>query len=440
MSKSTHQIAVTGVDQTAKTFQSIQARAIATGRRISSIMGGAIAAAGAYLGVRSIKGAVDELGKLSDLAMKSGTSVEFLTKSVTAFQVAGLDVTADSLARTMQLLQKNTGKSGENAFYETLTSIAEIPDAAERSKAAIQAFGRSGLELLPIVNGGREAIDKMRQLTSIMPGVSDAAAKAGDDAKDAFTIFGNGIQSLMLRAVGKIAGWFGSEFPGGVRAGALNAVNWIEIFGKRAVATVKMIGQNLGALASYWVDVFRHGNEVSTKFILETWKLNGKLFRGEIGVGDLLKGQFGAFKELMSGYGDAFEKAQKEFDKNTDEISDEFSKRMTKLDAEREAYRKHLESLSIDDLAGALGGKGLKGGAQNAASPANVAEAVSRAVRVSNSLIMGGSNAERRLSVLGPTYQNEQKKQTEYLKTIAKNTEKTAENTDGGEDLQVLNP
>ena len=49
MSKSSHQIAVTGVDQTAKTFQSIQARAIATGRRISSVMGGAIAAAGAAM-------------------------------------------------------------------------------------------------------------------------------------------------------------------------------------------------------------------------------------------------------------------------------------------------------------------------------------------------------------------------------------------------------
>ena len=47
MSKSTHQIAVTGVDKTAKAFASIQARAIATGNRIASAMGGAIAAAGA---------------------------------------------------------------------------------------------------------------------------------------------------------------------------------------------------------------------------------------------------------------------------------------------------------------------------------------------------------------------------------------------------------
>ena len=104
MSKSSHQIAVTGVDQTAKTFQSIQARAIATGRRISSVMGGAIAAAGAYLSFRSIKSGIDELGSLSDMAMKAGTSVEVLTKTSTAFQVAGLNIGTGQLVRSMQYL------------------------------------------------------------------------------------------------------------------------------------------------------------------------------------------------------------------------------------------------------------------------------------------------------------------------------------------------
>ena len=56
MSTSTHNIAIRGKDQTATAFQSIQARAIAAGNRISKVMGGALAAAGAYLSVRAIKG------------------------------------------------------------------------------------------------------------------------------------------------------------------------------------------------------------------------------------------------------------------------------------------------------------------------------------------------------------------------------------------------
>ena len=113
MSQSTHQIAIKGKDETASAFKSVQNRAKATSSVISSIMGGAMAAAGAFLGYRAISGTVQELGKLSDLAMKSGTSVNFLTSAATAFQVAGLDISVESLARSFQYLQKNTGKNGE---------------------------------------------------------------------------------------------------------------------------------------------------------------------------------------------------------------------------------------------------------------------------------------------------------------------------------------
>ena len=387
MSKSTHQVAIKGVDQTAKTFQSIQARAIATGRRISSIMGGAIAAAGAYLSLRAIKGAVDELGKLSDLAMKAGTSVEFLTKSATAFKVAGLDVTAESLTRALQYMQKNTGQQGEGAFYETVKTISKIPDAAERARAAVQVFGKSGLEMLPLVNNGEEAIEKMRLLASVMPGVSTAAANAGDAASDALNIFGKGVQTTMLKVVAKIAGWFGAEFPGGVRAGALAAANWIEIFAKRAGATFRMLKDEIGASFQFWKTVAQHG-----------WST-----------------------------------AVAEHELTHRQISEDFTSRMMELDDQRNEYLDKLKELSIDDLANPFGNRSAMESAGDALGTAAMK-------RISNQLILAGSNAERRLSVLGPTYQNEQKKQTEYLKTIAKNTEKTAENTDGGEDLQVLNP
>ena len=93
-----------GADKTAAAFNSVKARAKATGAQIRSIMGGALAAAGAYLSLRSIGGAIGQLGQLSDLAMKAGMSVEFLTKATTAFQVAGLNVSAESLVKAMQYM------------------------------------------------------------------------------------------------------------------------------------------------------------------------------------------------------------------------------------------------------------------------------------------------------------------------------------------------
>ena len=99
MSSSTHQIKVKANDQTAGAFASIQNRAKAAGVNIRKMLGGAIAAAGAYLGVRSFVAGVDELGRLSDTAMKASTSVDELTSAATALKVLGINSSIDSLAQ-----------------------------------------------------------------------------------------------------------------------------------------------------------------------------------------------------------------------------------------------------------------------------------------------------------------------------------------------------
>ena len=383
MSNSTHQFKVKGVDASGKAFDSIAARAKATGASIRAALGGALAAAGAYLSLRSVAGAVNQLGQLSDLAMKAGMSVEFLTKATTAFQVAGLNVSAESLVKAMQYMQKNTGKQGEGGFFELTKQIAAIPDAAQRAQAAVQVFGRSGLELLPLVNNGQAAIEKFQKLQSIMPGVSTAAANAGDAANDALTIFGKGAQAIMLKAVGKICALWGDEFPGGVRAGALNAINWLETFFKKAYAYINKYSAYLGALGGLVADFFTQGPE-------QAWKV----YEGTINA------------------------ATADFD-NTIKAADE----------SRAKYVDTLKEMSVDDLANPFGKAG-------GAAAAGESFGAAAAKRISNALIAGGSNQANKLAILGPQYQNETKKQTSLLEKIAKNTEKTAENTEeGGEQL-----
>ena len=374
---------VTGIDKTGAAFNSIKMRARATGASIRAALGGALAAAGAYLSLRSIGGAIGQLGQLSDLAMKAGMSVEFLTKATTAFQVAGLNVSAESLVKAMQFMQKNTGKQGEGAFFDIAKQIAAIPDAAQRAQAAVQVFGRSGLELLPLVNNGEAAIEKFQKLQSIMPGVSDAAATAGDAANDALTIFGKGAQAIMLKAVGKICALWGDEFPGGVRAGALNAINWLETFFKKAYAYINKYSAYLGALGGLVADFFTQGPE-------QAWKV----YTGTI-----------------------------------DAATADFENKIKAADESREKYKATLSEMSVDDLANPFG-------SARGASAAGEAFGTAAAKRISNALILGNSNQANRLAILGPQYQNETKKQTSLLEKIAKNTEKTAENTEeGGEQL-----
>lgn len=373
---------INGVDKTAAAFNSVKARAKATGAQIRSIMGGAIAAAGAYLSFRSIKGGIDELGSLSDMAMKAGTSVEFLTKATTALQISGLSIGAEQLTRAMQYLEKATGKTGEGAFYDAVQSIAAIEDPAKRGAEATRQFGRAALELQPLINGGEEAVQKFRQLQELMPGVSTAAANAGDEAADALKTLGTGMHYLFLKVVGNIIGMWSEDFPGGVRAGALNAINWLETFAKKAKAVIALVGAKIGALGGLIYDAFSVGPATAME-----------VFRGTLDAAD-----------------------------------EDFQKRMADADERRADYVAKLREVNVDDLANAFG-------KNRGTSAAPLAEeigttAAKAAHRVTNQLMMGGSSAANRLSILGPEYQNEAKKQTDLLRKIADNTAKTAENTD----------
>lgn len=372
MSSSTHQIKVKGVDQTGAAFASIGSRAKAAAGQIRGIMGGAIAAAGAFLSVRAVSQTVGELGSLSDQAMKAGTSVEFLTQAATAFQVAGLNISVDQLTKSFQYLEKTTGKKGEGAFWEAVQSIAAIEDPAKRGAEIVKTFGRSGLELQPLINGGADAVDKFQKLMHIMPGVSTAAAQAGDAVADAQTILGAGIHNLWANIIGKLCSLWGEDFPGGVRAGALNAVNWVETFAKKAYAVIANWGTKVMASFAWIGDLFTGG-----------WDQANAVFAGTVNAADA-----------------------------------EYEARMKAANEAREKYVAELKELNVDDLAGAFDGR--KHTIAQDVGDAVGESAAKAAQRISNQLIMGGSNSAQRLSMLGPEYQNEARKQTAELKEINK--------------------
>lgn len=379
MSKSTHQIEVRGRDATGGAFSSIKNRAAATGAQIRKLVGGAIAGAGAYLGMRAIAGTVNELGRLSDLAMKTGASVGELTKMTTAFSVAGLDISVDTLAKSFQYLQKNTGKQGSAAFFETVEAIGKIEDPAKRGAEMVKNFGRSGMELAPLINGGEDVVRKFKLLTDIMPGVSDSAANAGDEFADAMTILGKGAQSLWMKVVGKICSLWGEDFPGGVRAGALNAINYIEYFCKLSFNRLTKWGAQAGlAMQAVW-----------------NWAANDY----------------------------SWEQAWEEFGVQNEYLTRDMDQQLAKIDQARAEYVSKLADVTVDDLADVFS----KRAKANGLPAEKETEKSYHSTRISNDLIMGGSNAALRAQILGPTLQSEAKKQTALLEKIADSSEKTAD-------------
>ena len=409
MSTSTHQIQVKGVDKTAGAFQSIKNRAAAAGADIRKLVGGAIAAAGAYLSVRAVGSAVNELGHLSDVAQKTSTNVSDLTRATTALNILGLSADTDQLAKAFQLMEKNTGRSGMQGFYDTIGELGKIPDAGERAAAAMKVFGRSGLEFMPLINAADESTDALQGVIAAMPGVSDAAAKAGDEASDAMRIAGQNFKSIWLNGIGTVVGWFSENYEGGIRQAASEAANTLAYYAKMAAAKCIGWGQRI---VEYWRGVQAY------------WE----------SVGD----RIGAFFGGMS-WAEAGEYAEQ----NYQAAMDGFAERMNEID-EIEARRTERFRQEFEDRAAVIE-KFYKHYDDAARSTANREArdlgtlSASRAPAIRNTLILGESNAALRTALIGPQLQNEQKKTNSLLEKIAKNTEKTANNTEGGDDLAVAN-
>ena len=408
MSSSKHQIAVTGVDKTGAAFQSIQARAVAAGRRISSVMGGAIAAAGAYLSFRSIKAGIDELSHLSDIAMKANTTSGELMQLSQALGVLGIQgANVDSLAKSFALMEKNTGRSGLAGFYQTIGEIGRIEDVSKRGQEAVKAFGRSGLDFMPLINAAENGTAALQGVVNAFGTISEASANAADDMADGVSELTGTFKTLWLEALGTVAQWVSGDFGGSFRQSMMALSAWISYWAK-----------NVGDIL---LKPFLAFQKYFTSFYSALGALGGSIYEGLFGSG-------GSWGDVWDNVSNAFMAEWRELGMEYDDIDERMQNRADELAARLEAARNFQANYDA----------AVKStGARNAASPQAAGEAIGEAAakaatRITNQLVMGGSNEARRIGVLGPSYQDEQKKQTNLLKKIADNTAKTADNTEEG--------
>ena len=393
MSKSTHQLAVKGVDNTQRAFVSIRARAAATGAAIRRAVGGAIAAAGAYLTFRAVAGGVQELGRLSDVAQKTSTSVDELSRATTGLNFLGITADTDQLAKAFQFMEKNTGRSGLKGFYETIGEIGKIPSASERAQAAMAAFGRSGMEFMPLINAAKDGTNALEGVIAAMPGVSDAAATAGDDAADAMAIVGKSVRSIWLQALGKVIRLFTGSDEGSLRGAAAKAAAWLEYYAKVS--------------ATAWQSAWRRIKGYTQAVGDSVAAFGGALYGG------------GSFTDAAEMAAQAWDAATREMrddieaiEKPLDDLGKNLAEKLDAIDQFEIHYQKAATSTRNREELDAK------------------AAAASRAPQIRNELIMGGSNAAMKIALRGPDTVNEAKKQTAILEKIARNTEKTADNTE----------
>ncbi len=148
--------------------------------------------------------AVEELGALKYAAEQSGVGFEQMRMGLTRMQRAAFEAARGSKeqADTFRMLgvavQDASGgmRSGTEIFRDVAERIAEMDDPTARAALAMRVFGRSGAELLPLLQEGGAGIDELMQRAEKLGLVmSDQAAR---DAEE----FGDAIDDLKLSAKG----------------------------------------------------------------------------------------------------------------------------------------------------------------------------------------------------------------------------------------------
>lgn len=183
-------------------------------------LSGALGTLAPLLSVAGLAGMVQNTIKagdsMYDLSQKTGVAVESLAKFKKAAAVSGTDI--DTVAKAMNKLNKNivdaatgnkeaakgfgllglsaqntngTLKSASQVMLEVANKFKDMPDNAVKAKAAMLLFGsRMGTELIPMLNMGGAAIDRLSvKMTS-------AFAQKMDQYSDRLTMLSGKVGAL----------------------------------------------------------------------------------------------------------------------------------------------------------------------------------------------------------------------------------------------------
>lgn len=187
------------------------------------------------------KNAIDAADNLNDLSQRTGVGVETLSKFGAAAEDSGSSI--DEVAKAMGKLSKGIvdpaskvnealrsigvsstdaqGKirSVDQVMLDIADKFSKLPDGAQKTALAMEIFGKSGANLIPMLNGGREA---MSQYSAT---ITTEMAQAADKFNDAINMvmrelagpFNQAI-TASLPYITQLAQQLGAALPGAIAA------------------------------------------------------------------------------------------------------------------------------------------------------------------------------------------------------------------------------
>ena len=276
--------------------------------------GAAIAGSAIVAGLGAIvKQSIDAGDELFNLQAKTGVAANALIGIGNAAKLADVDMGTlgkgltklnvnlvnaaegnEDLARKFQALGVNVkGANGQvvpadKALKQIADRFADMPDGAQKAAAAVALFGKSGTELIPLLNEGAASMEKFTY-------------KVGEDFAARSDLFNDTITELGIKTQG-----FGLELTDALLP-ALQSI--LEVF-----ADLFDTDQDWTAL----FDVIKVGLRAVATVIYAMIKLVDQLIKAVVysvdAIGKALKGDFeGAGRAISQGFGAGLEQAKRDF-------------------------------------------------------------------------------------------------------------------------------
>ncbi len=220
--------------QGANTLQSAGSRMMNMANNVKGALVGMAGALGVGLASAWIKEAIDAADAASKLSASTGTAIENIAGLQLAFDLGGAG--GDALGTTMTKLNKEMVEGGKtlsafgikskdlngnfrdtkDVLYDVADAIAGTESTVLKTQLAMDLFGKSGADLLPLLNGGsagfREMDEMARKLGLTFSEATGARAEEFNDSLDLLSLgskgVARGIAAELLPTLTSLAGSF----------------------------------------------------------------------------------------------------------------------------------------------------------------------------------------------------------------------------------------
>jgi phage-related protein len=255
---------------------------------LAAAAAGATAAAGAM--AYAVKGAIDAADDMSKAASKIGVPIEELSRLKYAADLSGVSFEGlqTSIGRLSKVMNeaKNGSESAQQKFAQlgvsatnadgslksasqVLTELsdkfASMPDGAEKTALAMELMGRSGANMIPLLNGGSAALEKLMgeadQFGQVFTAEMGANAEAFNDnisrLQGAFGNLAAKVATELLPYLKQFTEWLVqnspaiAEWSGKLAGGFQFVTNEIVRFRNEAV----QFGQDVQAIVQWFADL-----------------------------------------------------------------------------------------------------------------------------------------------------------------------------------------